>query len=69
MKFGTVRCYDSHTGEGWITPQDGGHDIAVGSGAVTNARLGQLAKGQTVGFHIAPDHREAVDLWATWSNR
>ena len=69
MKFGTVKHYDSRTGEGWIAPEDGGRDIAVGTNAVANARLGQLAKGQTIGFHIAPDQRAAIDLWATWSNR
>jgi len=69
MTFGTVRCFDCRTGEGWITPDDGSRDISVQQAAVNEAGLGQLATGQTVGFHIAARQRTAVDLWATWSNR
>ena len=69
MNFGTVRCFDSSSGEGWITPDDGGRDIFVHQSAVDCARLGQLARGQTLGFHLADGQRTAVDLWATWSNR
>ncbi len=69
MKFGTVRCFDCKRGEGWIMPDDGSHDIIVQQTAVNDAGLGQLARGQTLGFHIADGQRTAVDLWATWSNR
>ena len=69
IKFGTVRCYDHGKGEGWITPEDGGRDIGVRQAAVTRAGLGQIAKGQTLGFLVANGSRTAVDLWATWSNR
>ena len=69
MKFGTVRCFDTLTGEGWITPDDGGRDISVRRPAVLQANLGQLARGQTLGFHVAGDNPTATDLWATWSNR
>lgn len=69
IKFGTVRCFNSRTGEGWITPEDGGRDIGVRQAAVLHAGLGQLAEGQTLGFYVADGNRTAVDLWATWSNR
>ena len=74
MRFGTVRCFNRQFGQGWITPDDGGREVAVQQAAVNDAGLGQLAVGQVVGFHIADGianehHRTAVDLWATWSNR
>jgi CspA family cold shock protein len=71
MKFGTVRCYDPRAGRGWITPEDGGRDIAVDQSAVNTAGLGQLSAEQKIGFQIAAGRHGhvAVDLWATWSNR
>lgn len=69
IMFGTVKCFDCGTGEGWITPEAGGSDVGVNGAAVAHAGLGQLASGQTLGFHIAEGSRTAVDLWATWSNR
>ena len=70
-QFGTVRCYDSGAGLGWIAPDDGGGEIAVYQAAVCAAGLGQLADNQKIGFEIAagPHGRRAVGLWATWSNR
>lgn len=69
LKFGTVKCYDSLAGSGWITPDDGSRDVAVRQAAVNRACLGQIARGQTLGFNISEQNRTAVDLWATWSNR
>ena len=69
IKFGTVKNLDSRTGDGWITPIDGGSDIRVRRNEVEEARLGQLANGQILGFEIAGDDPRAVELWATWSNR
>jgi len=68
-KFGTVRCFDTRTGKGWITPDDGGSDVIVRQTAINHAGLGQIAIGQTIGFDIARKSRAAVNLWATWSNR
>jgi len=68
-KFGTVRCFDTQTGKGWITPNNGGNDIMVKQAAINHAGLGQIAIGQTIGFDIARKNRSAVNLWATWSNR
>lgn len=67
--FGTVRCFDTKTGSGWISPNSGGPDISVRPAAISHANLGQLSKGQTLGFSVHKDNRTAVDLWATWSNR
>ncbi len=69
VKFGTVKSFDHLSGRGWITPEDGGHDIAVNRAAVKKARLGQICEGQTLGFHVSGGTPSAVDLWATWSNR
>ena len=69
MSFGIVRGYDFQTGEGWIIPNDGSNDIQITRSAVENARLGQIAVGQTLGFHLSETGRTAVNLWATWSNR
>lgn len=69
LNFGTVRCFDTRTGEGWIIPDDGSHDIVVKQAAIDRARLGQLADGQTLGFQLDEKRRAAVELWATWSNR
>ena len=68
-KFGTVRCFDTQTGEGWITPDDGGNDVIVRQTAINHAGLGQIAIGQMIGFDIARKNRVAVNLWAAWSNR
>jgi CspA family cold shock protein len=70
-QFGTVRCYDSQSGMGWIAPEDGGGDIAVYAAAVNAAGLGQLASNQKIGFEVSagPRGRRATGLWATWSNR
>lgn len=70
-QFGTVRCYDSRVGQGWIAPDDGGIDIAVYQAAINAAGLGQLARNQKIGYkvHAGPSGPRAVGLWATWSNR
>lgn len=67
--FGTVRCYDSMTGEGLIAPHDGSGDVHVGRSAVRQAGLGQIAPGQVLGFAIGRNSRRAENLWASWSNR
>ncbi len=70
LRFGTVRCFNTRSGHGWIMPDDGSHEISVQQAAVNDAGIGQLAAGQVVGFHVTDGHlRTAVDLWATWSNR
>ncbi len=69
IMFGTVRCFDSRTGAGWISPQSGERDVRVLASAVNRANLGQLSRGQTLGFTVAQGSRTAEDLWATWSNR
>ena len=67
--FGTVRCFDPKMGTGWITPENGDPDVKILQSAINRANLGQIAKGQTLGFNVAGANRTAVNLWATWSNR
>ena len=67
--FGTVRCFNSRTGTGWIVPDNGEPDVRVLASAVKRANLGQLSKGQSLGFTVSSDYRTAETLWATWSNR
>lgn len=70
-QFGTVRCYDSRVGRGWIEPDDGGSDIAVYQAAIDAAGLGLLVSNQKIGYKIyaGSSGPRAVGLWATWSNR
>lgn len=69
MIFGTVRCFDPKKGTGWISPENGDADIKILQSEINHANLGQIAKGQTLGFNVAGANRTAVNLWATWSNR
>ncbi|MDD7911587.1 MULTISPECIES: cold shock domain-containing protein [Pseudovibrio] len=69
IKFGKVKNYDHMAGLGWITPEDGSRDVAVSKAAVKSARLGQICAGQRLGFHVSGGGSNAVNLWATWSNR
>ncbi|SDR22327.1 cold shock domain-containing protein [Pseudovibrio sp. Tun.PSC04-5.I4] len=69
VQFGTVKSFDHLAGKGWITPDDGSHDIMVKRAAVKKARLGQICEGQTLGFRVSGTASSAIDLWATFSNR
>ncbi|MBM3636191.1 MAG: cold-shock protein [Alphaproteobacteria bacterium] len=52
MQQGTVKCFNSEKGYGFIQPENGGKDVFVHISAVERAGLSGLNEGQKVGFEL-----------------
>jgi len=52
MQQGTVKCFNSEKGYGFIQPENGGQDVFVHISAVERAGLSGLNEGQKVGFEL-----------------
>ena len=57
MNSGTVKCFNSTKGFGFIAPDNGTNDVFVHISAVERSGLGSLAEGQKVSYDIVQDRR------------
>lgn len=55
MPDGTVKWFDPASGHGLIRPDDGGPDLHVEAEAVERSRIGEIRKGQRIGFDYRID--------------
>jgi len=66
MATGTVKCFNSQKGFGFIQPDDGGKDVFVHVSAVERAGMRGLVEGQKISFEVETDRRSgkvaAADL-------
>ncbi len=71
MTIGTVKFFNPSKGYGLISTEDGAQKIAVYQSEVNEAKLGQLAANQKLGFDIelCKTRPKAINLWATFGNR
>lgn len=71
MTIGTVKYFNPSEGQGLISTEDGGRDVAVFQSEINQARLGQLAAGQRLSFDIerCKAKHKATNLWATFGDR
>ena len=67
MASGTVKCFNTIKGYGFIQPDDGGGDVFVHISAVERAGLGALNEGQKVSYELKEERGKtaAVDLRAS----
>jgi len=55
VAYGTVKFFNQDKGFGFITPDDGGHDVFVHVRAVQGSTL--LREGQKVSYEVGQDRR------------
>jgi len=54
---GTVKCYNSSKGYGFIAPEDGSKDIFVHATALEASGVSNLNEGDVVSFEVEDDPR------------
>ena len=61
---GIVKWFDMARGFGFISPEDGSHDVFVHASALRRSGIENLVTGQTVQMSVqeAPRGREAVSI-------
>jgi len=57
MATGTVKCFNSQKGYGFIQQDDGGADMFVHISAVERAGLRELHEGQKVSYEVTQDRK------------
>ena len=55
MPTGTVKCFNTTRGFGFIQPNDGGKDVFVHVTAVEKAGLRGLEEGQAVSYEVVEE--------------
>ena len=58
MSTGTVKCFNSTKGFGFIEQEGGGADVFVHISAVERAGMRTLVEGQKISFDIVKDERK-----------
>ena len=52
MATGTVKCFNSQKGNGFIQPDDGSKDVFVHISAVERSGIGYLSEGQKISYEV-----------------